>query len=323
MIGSVGGEAAPSVVALGEVLCRLSPPAGERLEHARNMSLHVGGAEANVVAGLARLGITSAIVSALPASPLGLRARGELALAGVDLRHLSMGPATDRIATFFVERSSGAWPTEVWYDRAGSHFAQTIRWSPGALQGARFAVVCGITPAVSDHARAACLDMVDEAAARGVKICIDVNYRARLWSPEAAREAIEPLLARASVVICSERDAELLFGAAATDPERLRERFAPAAEHCIVTRGELGAICHVPGVGQITAPAQPARGGDRIGIGDAFTAGVLCGLLEGRDPAEVLRLGSRAAALKAGTIGDMSLAHRLDLDVVTEGVVRR
>ncbi len=303
---------------LGEVLCRFSPPQGERLEQARDLSVHVGGAEANVVAALARFGIASSIVSCLPNSPLGRRARGELALAGVDLRHLTMGAAKERIGTFFAERSSGVWPTEVWYDRAESYFARAIEWPQGSLNGARFAVMSGITPAISEHARLACEAMLREAHETGAKVCLDVNYRARMWSIDAAREALEPFLAAASLVVCSERDATLLFGPEANDPRWLLDRYAPAAEYCVVTQGERGALGFQANVGPCRVEARPTRGGDRIGIGDAFTAGVICGLVENQSMSEALSLGSRSAALKAGTVGDMSLARRRDLDVVAD-----
>ena len=44
------------------------------------------------------------------------------------------------------------------------------------------AVLSGITPALSPAAERAAAAMAGEALARGVSLCIDVNYRERLWS---------------------------------------------------------------------------------------------------------------------------------------------
>src|SRR5207244_139685 len=66
------------LVTLGEVLLRLAIPAPTRFETARQLDLQVGGAEANVAAACARLGLSTAWISALPAHPWGERIRREL-----------------------------------------------------------------------------------------------------------------------------------------------------------------------------------------------------------------------------------------------------
>src|SRR5438067_148224 len=71
------------LVTLGEVLLRLAIPAPTRFETARQLDLQVGGAEANVAAACARLGLSTAWISALPANPWGERIRREQTLDGL------------------------------------------------------------------------------------------------------------------------------------------------------------------------------------------------------------------------------------------------
>ncbi|MGF7473825.1 PfkB family carbohydrate kinase, partial [Salmonella enterica subsp. enterica serovar Minnesota] len=61
------------LVAVGEVMLRLSVPPPARIETARQLDVQVGGAEANVAAACARLGLRTAWVSALPANAWGER----------------------------------------------------------------------------------------------------------------------------------------------------------------------------------------------------------------------------------------------------------
>jgi 2-dehydro-3-deoxygluconokinase len=55
---------------------------------------------------------------------------------------------------------------------------------------------------------------------------------------------------------------------------------------------------------------------DRLGLGDAFLAGLLFGLLQDWTLDRALAAGSALAALKATVTGDFSLARRADLCAV-------
>ena len=72
------------LVTLGEVMLRLSVPSPARIETARQLDVQIGGAEANVAAACARLGLRAAWLSALPANAWGERIRRELTGHGVD-----------------------------------------------------------------------------------------------------------------------------------------------------------------------------------------------------------------------------------------------
>ncbi len=324
--------AAPAVVALGELMLRLSPDPGERLETARSLRVHPGGSEANVTAALARLGVPSALVTALPESPLGRRVAGELRAAGVSLEWVQW-IAGARLGTYFVEPAppSGPRATDVLYDRAGSAFAQTIRWPQDALTGARAAVVSGITPALSPEARTAAQALARDAHAHGVALCVDVNYRSRLWTPSTARTELAPLLVAADIVVCSAADAAQVLEIDPGDPQALRERWSPQAGICVITQAERGAIAVAGGdEGIVRAAGVPTVPVDRLGLGDAFLAGLLFGLLEDWALERALTAGTMLAALKATVAGDFSLTRRAELlqalgdgDPVPVGTVRR
>jgi 2-dehydro-3-deoxygluconokinase len=243
---------------------------------------------------------------------LGRRAASDLAAAGVSLDWVEW-LAGGRMGTFFVEQGTGARPTEVFYDRSGSAFAERARWPSGALDGARFGVLSGVTVAISSCARAAALAMVQECRSADVPLCLDVNYRARLWSASAAREMLAPLLSMATIVICSGRDAQRLFDADPDDPLALRDQWAPSASICVITQSERGAIASGPD-GVRWAPAIATAMTDRLGLGDAFVAGLLFGLLQDWGLQAALEAGSALAALKATVAGDFSLSRRTDLE---------
>src|SRR5580704_6301359 len=88
------------VVVFGEILLRFGAPDGEVLLQSPKLHVAVGGAEANVAVGLARLGGEARLVSVLPDNPLGQAALAELRRWGVDTRGVALGPG--RMGLYFL-----------------------------------------------------------------------------------------------------------------------------------------------------------------------------------------------------------------------------
>jgi 2-dehydro-3-deoxygluconokinase len=326
--GEAGPLAERAVVALGEAMLRLTAPVGLRLRSARSFASHVAGAEANVAVALAYLGVPVRWISALPANPLGDHVASELAGAGVDLRFVER-PADGRLGLFFVEQGAGRRSTRVWYDRADSAFARTDRFDPAALQDAAYAVVSGITPALGSAARRLTGAFVARAHEVGAQVCVDVNYRAMLWSPQDAQRELAGLVASADIVVCSRRDARLVFGvdgAAGEAALAFVAAWAPGARVVVITDGERGSVLVAQGA-LIEQPAFPTTVVDRFGAGDAFLAGLLWGLRRGDEPAQALRSAAMLASLKCTIAGDLARFSEPDLTsalrAAPEGVIVR
>src|SRR5213596_2337799 len=181
------------LVTLGEVLLRLSVPSPGRFETARQLDVQVGGAEANVAAACARLGLKVAWISALPANQWGERIRRELVGHGVDCAHVRTTEHA-RVGVYFLEYGVPPRPIRVLYDRGDSAFARLtegdVDWAP--LRSARLMHLTGITPALGDAARA----LVERALREAATVSFDVNYRATLWSPADACAFLETVLPR-------------------------------------------------------------------------------------------------------------------------------
>jgi 2-dehydro-3-deoxygluconokinase len=308
-----------TVVGIGETLVRFAPTGGEVLESAATCAVHIGGAESNVCANLAQLGVETAWISRLPADPLGRRVAAAVRSFGVDTRGV-LWAGDGQAGLMLVQPGAGPRAGEVLYYRKDSAFAaidpDAVAWD--LLDGSRVVHLTGITPALSERARRLVARAIVEARRRGSQVSFDVNYRAKLWSPASAREVIEPLLTGLDLVFVNDRDARTIFGAHG-EPEpvaaTLRERFACTT--LVLTLGAAGAL------------AQDARGGarqaaypteiiDRIGRGDAFAAGFLYGYLR-RGTAEGLRYGTALAALKQTYPGDVCRATLDDVEGLLRG----
>ena len=58
---------------------------------------------------------------------------------------------------------------------------------------------------------------------------------------------------------------------------------------------------------------------DRVGGGDAFTSGLICSLLDGKDMKTALEFGTAAAALKHTIPGDFNLVTRSEVEKLAGG----
>src|SRR5262245_6230512 len=127
------------LVALGEVMLRLAAPPPSRLEQARTLDVQIGGSEANVAAACARLGLSTALISALPADHAwGDRTVQELTGHGVDCAGVIRRPES-RIGLYFLEYGAPPRPVRLLYDRRDSALSRLtvdeIDWS--LVRGAR------------------------------------------------------------------------------------------------------------------------------------------------------------------------------------------
>src|SRR5262245_27190915 len=114
------------LVGIGEVMLRLAATPPQRLEQASALDVQVGGAEANVAAACARLGLRTALISALPADHVwGDRTVRELTGHGVDCRGVVRRPAS-RMGVYFLEYGATPRPVRVLYDRRDSALSRLV-----------------------------------------------------------------------------------------------------------------------------------------------------------------------------------------------------
>lgn len=307
------------VTTVGEVMLRMSVPAGRRLENAASLDLTPGGAESNVLGALSRLGRRCGWVSSLPTHALGRLAANHLRAAGVDLGAV-VWRAQGRIGAYYLEFATPPRPIQAIYDRADSCAArlgpEEVDWA--YLLHSRLLHLTGITPALSVRCRALTIEAVARAQAAGLPISFDVNYRQLLWGVEEAAATLTPLMQGIDLLLCSRRDAVRLFACEGTPEEVLRGMVERSkARQVVVTLGAEGMVAW-DGAQVLHEPAVPVGIVDRLGAGDALAAGVIHGWLDG-DLAQGLRYGAMLAALALSQHGDMLFTTREELATLLDG----
>jgi len=328
------------LVTFGEAMVRLTPPAFQRLEQAHSFDAYVGGGELNVAVVAARLGVPSRWVSRLPDNPLGRMIASRAREQGVDA-HVEWA-ADDRAGLYFAELGAAPRASSVLYDRAASAISRvrpgSIDWA-SVFAGARWYHVSGITPALSESAARVTAESLAAAKKAGLTVSYDLNYRSKLWSAQKARAVQEPLMQQVDMLITTEEDARVVFGIGAepkddyvhVDAEShgevaraLGKRFELAAvaitlrENPRVLLNRWTAI--VAADGEIhTAPWYEVEVVDRIGVGDAFSGGLIASRLENRGWDDAVRFATATSALKHSIPGDFCLVTRNEVDQLLRG----
>lgn len=305
------------LVTLGEILLRLAIPSPGRFETAHQLDVQVGGAEANVAAAAARLGLRTAWISALPSNPWGDRIRRELAGHGVDCTHVRTVDGT-RIGVYFLEYGVPPRPVRVLYDRRDSAFARLregdVDWDP--VRRAGLVHLTGITPALGDRPRA----LVQRAMREASAFSFDVNYRASLWSPADARLFLDSVLPEVRYLFLGEGEARAIFNLTGT-AEQMLEALARLAPKATVSLQQGPAGSTVLDGDRFYRPRRrlDVQMVDPIGAGDAYVAGFLWAVLGKRALQEAVEAGSAVAALKCSTWGDIALVSPRDVEEILAG----
>jgi 2-dehydro-3-deoxygluconokinase len=165
---------------------------------------------------------------------------------------------------------------------------------------------------------------VEVAGAAGIPVSFDPNYRAALWSPDAASAVCQDLAAKADVIFATEEEAAMLVGPGS--PEQLSAALAARGPgQVLIKLGAAGAVARVDGrprrVDPVTVPVV-----DTVGAGDGFAAGYLWGLITGREVDERLRVAALTGAFAVTVAGDwegLPSLPELDLLAHPSGTVTR
>ena len=300
------------IVTFGEVMLRLSPNLYERWVQTDTFNVVYTGAEANVAVSLANFGEKVAFVSKFPAHEIGQAAVNSLRKFGVNTDMVVRGG--ERMGIFFLEKGASQRGGKVIYDRAHSAIATAKQsdfdWDK-IFEGADWFHLTGITPALSDELAKICLTALQKAKEKGLTVSMDLNYRAKLWTLEKARETLKTLLP--FVDYCKdlfwfedgEQDAESVV-------QRMMKEFNLKGVFVTFRQAKTANDHDWSGAFYTNGKSYHSKRYsmhvvDRVGGGDAFSAGFIYALRNGFAPQETVEFAVAASCLKHTVEGDYNL----------------
>lgn len=298
------------VMAVGETMAVVAPAKAEPLETASVFSVATAGAESNLAQWLADAGHNAAWASRVGDDPLGRRVTQALAKNGVDIAHVGIDPAAPTGVMF---KDPGAESTTVHYYRKNSAAALMGAAMVESLPWGTFRVLhlSGITPALSDSCATLVQRLFDRAKVEGVPVSFDVNYRPGLWSVESAAETLLNYARQANYTFVGLDEAQTLWPGMETARD-VRDLMG-GSTRLVVKDGSIGAT-EFDGMAATFAPASVVEVVEVVGAGDAFAAGWLSALIEGRQAFERLSRGHQFAVRALSSTSDFQAQKKAAAD---------
>ncbi|MBQ9764815.1 MAG: sugar kinase [Lachnospiraceae bacterium] len=322
------------LLALGELLLRLSPAGNERLVRGENFQKQVGGAELNVVSGSSLLGLRTGIISKLPANDIGRYVTNRVRFNGVSDDYLVYDEDKDaRLGIYYYEYGAHPRKPNVVYDRKYTtiNSVSPEDFPDSMYSAARCFHTTGITLALSKQARETAVEMIKRFKETGTIISFDVNFRANLWTGPEAKECVESILPYVDIFFCSEDTARLTFGKEG-DVKSIMKSFAKDYPLSVVATTQR--VVHSPKVHSFGSIVYDVKKDtfyqeksyenievvDRIGSGDAYISGALYGLLKyDMDCEKAMVYGNATAAVKNTIPGDLPSSDLKEIDSIIKG----
>jgi len=330
-------------LSFGEIMLRLKTPGTMRLFQSDLLEATFGGGEANVAVSLSNYGCDTAYLTVLPENPIGDHCISELRRFGIDTSRILR--TSGRMGIYYVEGGANQLPSKVIYDREHSAIALakpgTIDWNT-ALADVEWFHITGITPAISESAMELSMESVREAKSRGITVSCDLNYRKNLWKyGKAAPEVMAELVKYVDVVIANEEDVQKCLGitndVAVEHGELDREKYKALSDEVLKKYPDMKLIAITLRESKSAdmngwAACLNDRNNfieskfymindivDRVGGGDAFSAGLIYGLTHYDTHKDALEFAVAASCLKHSISGDFNRVDVSDVEKLMYG----
>lgn len=312
------------ILGFGEIMLRLTPPNNQKILQSNSFEAVYSGGEANVIASLSMFGHDTKFVTKLPDNHLGQKVLSKFRGYNVDISDIVTGEG--RLGIYFSEIGHGLRSTEVIYDRKYSAISMADKSEfdiDKILDGVGFVHMSGITPALSKSLREFTIDFIKACKQRGILVSYDSNFRAKLWSLEEAREVLEEVMPLIDIAFLGHLDMINILQFEDKGLEfdenlnylysRLFEKY-PNLKYAACTKRTVNSINNnslkgylFDGERLIVSNEYNFDILDRVGGGDAFTAGVIHGILKNMNHEEIIEFGICASSLKHSILGDINI----------------
>ncbi|MGX4599231.1 PfkB family carbohydrate kinase [Faecalimicrobium sp. JNUCC 81] len=313
------------VAGLGEIMLRLSTDKGTMLSSANNLNVNYGGGEANVLISLSKFGIDTRAITKVSNDEIGEAIIDYLSSKKVETKFITK--SDKRTGIYFLQTGSGNRTSKVIYDRADSAFSNmrdedlNIEKVLNEVDVFHFS---GVTLALSESLRILILNILKYCKKNNIIVSYDSNYRAKLWSLEEASKATFEVLPYVDILSAGILDAENILNMSCEYEDKyeklkyyydeiislypnVKHIFSSIRENVSVSVNKLQ--CNYYSDNKLYSSKIYTIDDivDRVGGGDALTAGVIYGILNNKKSEYITEFAASASVLKHSIKGDANL----------------
>jgi 5-dehydro-2-deoxygluconokinase len=277
----------------------------------RSFDAYVGGCPTNVSVGTRRLGLRSALLTAVGDDQVGDFVTAFLEREQVETRFIPRKPGRRTSAVILTIQPPDKFPLTFYRDNCADRALtiDDVARAPVAESRVVFVTGTGLNHA---PAREATLAAAATARSAGVPVVVDIDYRPDQWDAAPLFAAqMQALLQSATLAVGTEEEL-----AAASGSEDVAQGaaavLASGIEALIIKRGARGATVFRRDRPPADVAPFPIEVLNVLGAGDAFASGFLYGYLQGWPLERAVRIGNACGAIVVTRHGCANFMPTLD-----------
>jgi 2-dehydro-3-deoxygluconokinase len=318
------------VCSFGEILLRYAIPTTQNWINSPKLAVYLGGAELNVATALATWGVPVKYCTVMPDHFMTEQIENDLAQLKIDISAIQkMG---ERIGSYYLAEGADVKHAGIIYDRAHSAFSELkvgmVDWQT-VLNDCEWLHFSAIVPALNLNLVAVCHEALQVATQKGIKISIDLNYRAKLWTyTQDMISIMQPIVNQCDMVMGNVWAAHILLDIPLNEtqkdvlhPQNCLEQAAASSANIFAKFPKVKVIANTFRFasdsetiyyGTLHQPTQNYQSPvfktksvvDKVGSGDCFMAGLIYGFLQNMDNQTIINYSAAAAFGKLQEKGD-------------------
>ncbi|WAP66759.1 bifunctional 5-dehydro-2-deoxygluconokinase/5-dehydro-2-deoxyphosphogluconate aldolase [Jiella pelagia] len=292
---------------------------GGRLEDMGSFDKYIGGSPTNIACGTARLGLKSAVITAVGDEHMGRFIREQLQREGVDTRGVKTDPERLTALVLLGIRDDEQFPLIFYRENCADMGITEADIDEDFVAEARAVVATG-THLSHPRTEAAVKKALDLARKHGAKTALDIDYRPNLWGVAGHGEGESRFVESRAVtdkllwtlhlfdlIVGTEEEFHIAGGSTDT-LEALRAVRKVSGATLVCKRGALGAVAFTGDIPDSlddgeAGPGFPIEVFNVLGAGDGFFAGLLKGWLDGEDWPTALKYANACGAFAVSRHG--------------------
>jgi 2-dehydro-3-deoxygluconokinase len=252
-----------------------------------------------------------------------------------------------RLGIYFLETGSSYRPSSVIYDRDNSCISnadlEDFNWKE-ILKDFSWFHVSGITPALSEKAYKVTLEGMRIARELGLNVSMDINYRNKLWNyGRKPEDVLQEMTSYSNILIANEEHVRKFLNISVHGYD-FNSEFLPDEyflEMCENLKSKFDNLDYIAltkrrtyssDINDFSSLLYDAKKKlfyvsrkyhmenivDRVGGGDAFTGGLIYGLINYESCKDALEFATATACLKHTIPGDVAILRKSDVEALVK-----
>lgn len=279
-----------------------------------SFAAYVGGSPTNIAVGAQRLGLRTALLTAVGPDPVGDFILHFLESEGLETKYIPRKEGRRSSAVVLGIEPPDKFPIVMYRDNCADNYLTIDDVQRSPVRDTRILEVSG-TAFSREPSRSAAFYALEQARDAGAQIVLDIDFRADQWhDARAFGVVLRSVLPHVDVAIGTEEEVKAamlsevgqvqITHSQITAPE-VRGDLQANVEHLlrlgpralVVKRGAQGATIFPHHGEPIDAPGFPVEIYNVLGAGDAFASGFIYGLANGWDWYRSARMGNACGAI--------------------------